>query len=166
MSGSSSDISRCISDTDTGIQVTACEAPPHPRPYCRGRVWRSFESDLGSRVFEAPFVGLVSRVCKEKLVGTFYNYKYCENHREVLLTPLLALYHCFPPLPLTRDTCWPAAAPLSCQTENIILSACHNFYGEHNSRNISIVGRPRLSSLVTSCPDPLFVMTEIIIKEQ
>ena len=59
VSGCSSDISRCISDTDTGIQVTACEAPPHPRPYCRGRVWRSFDTGLGSRVFEAPFVSLV-----------------------------------------------------------------------------------------------------------
>ena len=59
VSGCSSDMSRCISDTDTGIQVTACEAPTHPRPCCRGRVWRSFESDLGSRVFEAPFVRLV-----------------------------------------------------------------------------------------------------------
>ena len=45
-------------DTDTGIQVTACGAPPHPRPCCRGRVWRSFGSDLGSRVFEGPFVAI------------------------------------------------------------------------------------------------------------
>ena len=45
-------------DTDTGIQVTASGAPPHPRPYCRGRVWRSFDTDLGPRVFEAPFVSL------------------------------------------------------------------------------------------------------------
>ena len=46
-------------ETDTGIQVTASGAPPHPRPYCRGRVWRSFDTDLESRVFEAPFASLV-----------------------------------------------------------------------------------------------------------
>ena len=46
-------------ETDTGIQVTASGAPPHPRPYCRGRVWRSFDTDLESRVFEAPFACLV-----------------------------------------------------------------------------------------------------------
>ena len=52
-------MSGCISDTDTGIQVTASGAPPHPRPYCRGRVWRSFDTDLESRVFEAPFASLL-----------------------------------------------------------------------------------------------------------
>ena len=46
-------------ETDTGIQVTASESPPHPRPYCRGRVWRSFDTDLESRIFEAPFGSLV-----------------------------------------------------------------------------------------------------------
>ena len=45
-------------ETDTGIQVTASESPPHPRPYCRGRVWRSFGFDLESRIFEAPFASL------------------------------------------------------------------------------------------------------------
>ena len=48
-------------ETDTGIQVTASEAPPHPGPHCRGRVWRSFDTDLGPRVFEAPFVSLMVR---------------------------------------------------------------------------------------------------------
>ena len=47
-------------ETDTGIQVTASGAPPHPRPYCRGRVWRSFDTDLESRVFEAPFASLLA----------------------------------------------------------------------------------------------------------
>ena len=51
-------------ETDTGIQVTASEAPPHPRPYCRGRVWRSFDTNLESRVFEAPFASLVPNVCR------------------------------------------------------------------------------------------------------
>ena len=35
-------------DTDTGIQVTACEASQHSRPYCGPRVLRIFSFDLGS----------------------------------------------------------------------------------------------------------------------
>ena len=46
-------------ETDTGIHVTASESPPHPRPYCGPRVWRSFDTDLGSRTFEAPFASLM-----------------------------------------------------------------------------------------------------------
>ena len=49
-------------DTDTGIQVTVCEALQHSRPYCGPRVWRSFSSDLGSRVFEAPFASLIDTI--------------------------------------------------------------------------------------------------------
>ena len=64
--------------------MTACEAPPHPRPCCRGRVWRSFDTDLESRVFEAPFASLVFNV--KAVVGTF-------NFHEIVKTdgPFAAL---------------------------------------------------------------------------
>ena len=85
-------------ETDTGIQVTAYEALPHPRPYCGPQVWRSFGSDLGSRVFEAPFVSLLAsgaEVVSLSLLGLFLFSTLFPEVDQLHKGEIMALHGCF-----------------------------------------------------------------------
>ena len=74
VSGCSSDMSGCIHWDWYWYPGDCLRSSPHPRPYCRGQVWRSFDTDLGSRVFEAPFASLLltlSETCLYRFVICF-----------------------------------------------------------------------------------------------